>query len=88
MMTRASAALLLLAPLAPLAPLASPGKVPFTTDQLRGFYTERICGTVFTDRCRAASTRTGLRKNGRPGRWMFNLKLCFPAFWINCFGNF
>ena len=82
MMTRASTALLL------LAPLASPGQVPFTTEQLRGFYTERICGTVFTDRCRAASTRTGLRKNCHPvhpGEMTNLLRISLHAFAVTSF---
>ena len=33
------------------------GKMPYNTEHLKGFYTERICGTVFTDRCKQISTR-------------------------------
>ena len=33
------------------------GKTPYNTEHLKGFYTERICGTVFTDRCSQISTR-------------------------------
>ena len=32
-------------------------KLAYNTQHLKGFYTERICGTVFTDRCYEASTR-------------------------------
>ena len=35
----------------------SGGKMPYNTEHLKGFYTERICGTVFTDRCKQISTR-------------------------------
>ena len=33
------------------------GKMPYNTEHLKGVYTERICGTVFTDRCKQISTR-------------------------------
>ena len=41
-----------------LAGLAVHGsKLAYNTQHLKGFYTERICGTVFTDRCYEASSR-------------------------------
>ena len=36
---------------------AHASKLAYNTQHLKGFYTERICGTVFTDRCYEASSR-------------------------------
>ena len=39
------------------AVVVSHAKRPYDTRSFRGFYNDRICGTVFTDRCRAHSKR-------------------------------
>ena len=61
------------------------GKTPYNTEHLKGFYTERICGTVFTDRCSQISTRIVCGQVHPPSLFKNDFNRQFHGYFLNCF---